>query len=262
MSQRQTLLEMTQEILESMQSDIVESIEDTGESRAVARIIRRVYWDIFGPNDLPEHYSLFTLDETSSATPTLMRVPDNVMGISWIKYNTATSDDPDDRFQEIPFQDLKQFLGRLDRLTGDPSEVGQFSFSFHPNETDNILVKYQKGGPPRYYTTPDEDFILFDQYDDGVDEFLRKSKTQCFGLIDSDFTLSDEFVPDLKPIQFAMLVNEAKALAFAELKQTQHGMALARARALRISAQKTRFQASKPNPLDIFPDFGRKVGRR
>jgi hypothetical protein len=48
-----TLLELTQRILESMDSDEVDSIEDSPESLAVANIIKECYFDILGKLDLP-----------------------------------------------------------------------------------------------------------------------------------------------------------------------------------------------------------------
>lgn len=261
MSQKQTLLEMTQEILTSMQSDIVDSIDDTGESRAVASIIRRAYWDNFGPMDLPEHYTFFQLDETSASTPTLMTVPDNVMAISWIKYNLENPEDTDDNFEDIPYLDLKEFIRRSDGLRVSADNVGSFSVDISPINTDATTFYYTTSSPPRNYTTPDEDNILFDAIDTDTESFLRAAKTKCYGLIDPTFSLTDEFVPDLKPLQFAWLLNAAKNLAFAELKQTQHGIAAATARALKVSSQRTKFTTSKPNPLDTFPDFGRKRRR-
>jgi hypothetical protein len=64
--------------------------------------------------------------------------------------------------------------------------------------------------------------LIFDGYDASVSSTLEASKTLAFGPKKSTFTKTDDFVPELQPQQFALLLNEAKSLAWAELKQTGH----------------------------------------
>ncbi len=52
-----------------------------------------------------------------------------------------------------------------------------------------------------------------------MDTTLQTSKTLCYGQIIPTFTLEDSFIPDLDDTQFPLLLNEAKAIAFVELKQ-------------------------------------------
>lgn len=252
---QQTLLEMTQEILTSMQSDEVDSITDTQESTAVARLIRRTYWDLFGILDNPEHYTLFQLDETSASTPTLMKIPDNVMSVSWIKYDIEQSDDTDPIWVEIPIRALDQ--ADSDALKLQPSEdnVESFSYAFGP---DSMPWYYTNDAAPTWYTTPDDYSLLFNSYDSDVETYLRASKTRAYGLVDPTFTFSDSFVPDLDARQFPLLFNEAKALCFAELKQTQNAKAENRARKLLISNQRTKYRVGKVPAYDSVPDYGRK----
>lgn len=89
-----TLLDLTQQILSSMNSDEVNSISDTAESMQVANIIKQTYYNMLARFDLPEHNQLFNLvgpdDETM---PVLMFRPPGVSRIQWITYNNTNPAD-------------------------------------------------------------------------------------------------------------------------------------------------------------------------
>ena len=107
---KQTLLNMTQEILSAMSSDEVNSIGDTSESLQVATILKRKYYDIASRGDLPEHNQLFQLNPSlSGIEPTLMFIPDGIGHVEWIKYFNSNPDsgtslipDTDDIVNQIP----------------------------------------------------------------------------------------------------------------------------------------------------------------
>lgn len=258
---QQTLLQMTQEILQSMQSDQVTSITDTAESTAVATCIQRTYWDLFGLEDLPEHYTLFKLTETSTATPNLMTIPLNCMKLDWVKYNVETLTDTNDQFMDVGYVETKQFLDRQLSLLQGESNVASYTYTFSPLGTDTVEVLYTTGTRPRFYTSPDDYNLIFDGLDTSVDTFLRSAKTLAWGLIDPVFTFSDSFTPDLDVRQYAMLFNESKAQAFVELKQTQNAKAEQRGRRLMISAQKTKNRTPNLSALDRLPNYGRRAGQ-
>lgn len=84
---KQTILEMTQDVLSSLSSDAVNSISDTTESMQVATMIKNKFYDIANRGNFPEHTELVQLEPSlSSAAPVLMYVPDNVLKINWLKY--------------------------------------------------------------------------------------------------------------------------------------------------------------------------------
>ena len=58
---RYSLIELVQRILESMDSDEVDSISDTVESLAVANSGKECYFDIISNLDLPEKVDIFQL---------------------------------------------------------------------------------------------------------------------------------------------------------------------------------------------------------
>ena len=67
---KQTLLEMTQNILSDMDSDEVNGIADTTEAMQVATIIRTTYYDLIANRSIPEHRELFQFEGLAeSASP-------------------------------------------------------------------------------------------------------------------------------------------------------------------------------------------------
>jgi hypothetical protein len=215
------LLEMTQEILSSLGSDQVTSISDTAESDQVAHIIRTAYFNIITRANLPEHKKLFSLDASgSSLQPVLMLKPDTVGKIEWIKYNTRKSTDTEDFFNYVTILPVQQFVDRMHILGTDSSNVDTMTLN---NET----YYYTTDAAPLNCTLVQDYYIIFDSYDSVVDtSTLQANKTLCYGQKVPTFTLSDSFEPDLDETQFPLLLNEAKALAFLELKQVAHNLAL------------------------------------
>jgi hypothetical protein len=122
---------------------------------------------------------------------------------------------------------------------------------------DTVTVLYVSDKAPEYWTCWNDDTILFDSYDATVDTTLQKVKTLCGGEKGVVFTLSDSFTPDLDDSQFAMLLNESKALAWAELKQTVHAKAERNSRNLQISALKNKRAVGGRNQVQS-PNYGRK----
>jgi len=108
---------------------------------------------------------------------------------------------------------------------------------------------------PTYYTSFDENYIVFDSYDSDVDTSLQNSKVQCYGKRYPTFTMSDAFTPDLPVQMFSYLLNEAKSTCFLTLKQApnqkaeQHSITQRR----RMSQE-----AWKISNGITYPDYGRK----
>src|SRR5258706_9554655 len=83
-----TLLDMTQNILDAMDSDSINSIGDTVESSQVANVIKETYFYIVAQRDWPflkTHTTLVGLADVSN--PTHMEFPENCDKVFWIKYN-------------------------------------------------------------------------------------------------------------------------------------------------------------------------------
>lgn len=254
---KKTLLQMTQNILSSMDSDEVNSISDTTESLQVARIIQETYEDLVARADLPEHWSFFELDASGDINkPTQMTLPSNVLTTSWIKYNCVEAGDTSPVMNEVYYLTPRDFLNRMLTLSSDDTDVETGTLTANSESFD---VFWYNNRWPSYYTTFDDNLLLFDGYKNTIDSTLQKSKTMCYGQLAPTFTFSDNFTPDMDAKHFTILINEAKAQCFAELKQAQNGVAERRARRGWINLQKSK--QAVPNPYSNYnnlPNYGRK----
>lgn len=252
-----TLLDYTQTILSAMDSETVNSYSDTVESIQVANVIRSVYNDLQSRLDLPEHYTLFELTaSTNSAQPVLMTRPSDVVSIDWIQYDKVLSGNTDPFYQDVSFLALPEFLRRMNPLKISDTEVESFDLT---QGTDTITFIYRNDRAPTYFTTFDDRTIIFDSYDASVDTTLQKTKTRCYGKKDQTFTMSDTFVPFLDRDLSTLLLNEAKVLAFAELKQDQHMVAKQWANRGWTKVQKSQRGINhNQTELDRAPNYGRR----
>lgn len=244
-----TLLDLTQNLLSSMDSDEVNSIGDTTESRQVAEIIKTAYFNIIGRADLPEHQTTFGLDaSTDNDYPVLMFRPDNVSRIEWIKYDISEPSE-DANYAYVTILPLDQFMDMINYLNTDENYVNVY-------QIDGRTFAYRNDKHPSYCTIYRDYQILFDSYDSTIDTTLQESKTLCFGRTRPAFLMEDSFVPDLDDAQFPLLLNEAKSLAFLELKQITNEAAVQESRRQWRNLQRTK-DLVKPNYLDQLPNFGR-----
>lgn len=258
-----TLLDMTQGILSSMSSDEVNSISDSTESMQVANIIKQKYFDIISRVPLPEHIKLVQLDPSIDALqPVLMFVPEGVAEIKWLKYfnsDTAGGTVPAPGYTNIQIWSNEDFVNMV---TGfNPSETNVDSFSFAEDTTGKTYTFYYKNDrQPSFCTIINNYFIIFDSYDATQDSTLQASKTMAMGRVIPTFRMEDDFIPDLAEEQFQLLFNEAKTLAFFELKQQPHQLAVQEVKRGWSNVQKNKAVTNRPTYFDELPNFGR-LGR-
>lgn len=253
-----TLLELVQQILYSMDGDAVNSISDTDESNAIANIVKECYYDLVGQLDFPEHYDFFQLDATSVATPAVMTRPSDAVTVQWVKYDESTSTDTDKKYRDIQYLPTNEFVSMVHALNSEGDDVDQYTFT---TNSQTFYLKCKNNMAPSYYTSFDDDQILFDSYDSDEDSNLQASKTMCYGLVAPTFTLSDTFTPDLDHTQFAALLNEAKAQCWNDLKQQSNNRAENKARQNKINSQKKKQNVGYPDNLNYYykyPNYGRK----
>ncbi len=230
-----TLLDLCQNILSSMDGDEINSISDTVESRQVVEVIKATYFNLVALAELPRDNDLFQLVASgTSAKPVTMTLPTNAQAVFWIKYDHQTLTDTAVNFQEVhplPFPDFVVMATNL-----DPTDTAVTSYSY-VNGSSSWTLYCRNDVPPRYYTTANDGTILFDAYDSAVDSTLQASKTMVYGQLAMPWTESDTFTLPLDDKQFQRLLNEAKALAYAEIKQTAHAKAEKTARDIKIDQQ-------------------------
>lgn len=255
---KKTLLGIVQDILSSMDGDEVNTIFETTESSQVARCVSESYDIILSNSDLQEHIGLFELTPLGPTKPVLMQMPSNASSIEWIKYNRKNSLDDYPQMQPISYLPLDEFVQRMYQLPSQiESDIGSFSHIINNSE---IEIYYRNNVPPSWYTTLDDDLLLFDSYDSELESNLQDQNSLAFGKLSPVFQMIDTFVPPLGASKFQLLIQEAKAQAFAELRQVENAKAEKRARKLWIRGQKDSQDISSQQaygPYDNLANFGR-----
>lgn len=252
---RYTLLELTQRILESMDSDEVNTISDSTESLAVANIIKECYFDIIGKMDLPEEEQIFQLTASGdNLKPTLMTLPEAVLDLKTAKYNIS-DDVVDPLYADLYFVPLDEFIRRNFSLSTDMDEVGTMEVG---TDRGDFLFKFMNDRHPSYYTSIDDTTLLFDAYDSEVETTLTSNRTLCWGQVIPTWEMEDSFTPDLDPRQFQFLLQASKAQAFVELKQVENPKAEKKERKNEILAQRTKHSIDKRTGSQTYRGYGRR----
>lgn len=272
-----TTLDMTQDILSSLSSDEVNSISDTTESMQVANILKQSYYNLINRVPLPQHEQLIQLDaSTDPSLPVLMYVPEGVTSISWLKYfNNSITDDGvssghDINVDVIPTTStapapagyeyvsiipVRQFLDLTSQF--NPEETNVASFTFTDSTPGDYQFYYKDNRQPTFCCVINDRYVIFDSYDARVDDTLQSTKSMAWARIVPTFQMRDDFIPDLGDEQFPLLLNEAKALAFLELKQLPHPKAEQEIKRGWSTIQRDKSIADRPNHFDQLPNFGR-----
>ena len=283
---KRTLLDLTQSILSNLSSDEVNSISDTTESLQVAEIIKQTYFNIISRDPLPKHLQMFQLDASlTTDQPVIMYIPDGIGRIEWLKYyNSASSTDTDDGngvmhdinvditntptdpsmsplgYEYVTILPFKQFVDMVDSFTPSDSNVESFTFTGDINGfPGSYTFQYKNNATPSYCTILSNYYVIFDTYDATQDDTLQSSKTKAYGEVIPAWSNTDSFIPNLNDEQFALLINEAKSLAYFELKQMTHQKADIEARRGWTSLQKSKQLIAEPTNFDALPNFGRRA---
>lgn len=193
---KMTLLDMTQNILSALDSDSVNSIDDTVESVQVAEIIKETFFDIISQREWSFLFQLGTLTAYSdTSNPTKMKIPDTWNKIKWIKYNKK-------EIEYLTPHDFTDLLHSRTVVTGITNSAG-----------------YGINKDPSYWTSYNDTDIIFDSINLTVESTLQASKTVVYGVVAPTWTHVDNFIPNIPEKFFPTLLADAKSQAFVNLKQ-------------------------------------------
>ena len=211
---KMSLLEMTQDILSDMDSDEVNSINGSVESLQVAQIIKTTYYNIIDGKDFPWLRELFQLDASATnLKPVYLKLPETVIDIDWVKYNCRKVTDTKDQYKKIIYKTPEDFLEIIDVRNSNDENIQVVV------DNSGIKLNIFNDRAPTYFTSFDDEVLVFDAYDKDIDDTLQNAKSQCYGKRSVTFIMSDTFIPDLPVQMFSYLLSEAKSVCFATLKQ-------------------------------------------
>lgn len=212
---KRTLLDMVIDILNDMDSDEVNSIDDTIESQQVAQIIKSTYYELMSNRNWPHLKGLVTLDSANDVTkPTYLKLPENVKEMVFVMYDKTKKDAGEHIVEPLKYLHPDQFLRQCPQITANgPDNI------IRVQDHSGVWFTIRTNQAPRYWTSFDDEWIVCDSYNKDVDDTLQSTKTTAQVVRMPTWLMEDNFVPDLPAEAFALLTEEAKSTAFFALKQ-------------------------------------------
>ena len=221
---KMTLLEMVQDILSEMDSDEVNSLDDTIEAGQVATIIKNSYFLMCSNRDWGDENELITLDHVGIIPmPTHLKIPDNIKRLDYLAYNNVKRGSDQDEYITVKYMYPDEFLKLVQNRPANKENVQEV------NDFGGSKLWIRNNQNPRYWTSFDDRHIVCDSYDISEDTTLKVSKTQALVVKAPKWEYREDFVPKLPVEAFAALLAEAKSTAFFSLKQMQNAKAEAHA---------------------------------
>ena len=224
---KMTLLEVVQSILSSMNSDAVDSINDTVEAQQVAEVVKQTYYEIISDREWPHLKATFQFPADADASyPTHLRMPDDFTRVDVIKYDCRELVGDPIKMKEIILMEPEEFLtyvmardstlAEVDTVYADPDALVA---------STSIKLLIYNDRHPTYYTSFDDEYVIFDSYYSTLDSTIQKVKTACVGYKEPSWSGLDEQQIDLPGKSFQYLLTEAKSVAWTEIKETTNAKA-------------------------------------
>lgn len=209
---KKTLLEITLDVLNAVDGDEINSISDTVEALQTAQDIQLVYYDIIGRKDWQFLRKLTTLDSYSdSDRPTHLLIPAHVSKMETLKYNKKKLNNDRNFYAPVHYKYPDEFLE-------------------YTNARDNTAINYEivtdvdgaeftirTDAHPSYFTSFDDIHIVMDAYDSDVENTLQGKHTQALLFLNPQWSVDDNFTPELPEEMFPQLV--AECITYALLKK-------------------------------------------
>ena len=124
---------------------------------------------------------------------------------------------------------MHEWGNNSNQVTSPPSVTNTGFYNLSTVGGNQFQIFYRNDRGPTYYTSMDDNTIIFDSYDASVDTTLQGAKTVCWGEVTQPWQMVDAFIPNLEDKQFTLLENEAKKQLFVEAKQSANPVAEMRA---------------------------------
>lgn len=211
---KKTLLEIVQEILSDLDSDLVDSISDTVESEQVATIVHSTYQAMMSNRNWPHtRRSIQITSYSDTSTPTHMRLQDNIQELCFLNYDSAKLGSSKKEFLEVKHLEPDEFIFKTNKEDSSAATVEVVT------DPGGIQLLIRNDRAPKYYTSFDDETLVFDSYDSSVDSVLRSSKVQAQAYVLPTWSMTDDHIPDLPAYAFSALIAEAKSNASFKIRQ-------------------------------------------
>ena len=238
-----TLLQVVKNTLAAMDSDPVDTIylQDGGteESEQIAMFAESLYEHMHTIYDWPYTKLLTQLESVSDSTkPNYLRIPNTVSEIEWMKY----------RDENVSYLDPLDFVELCNERLSTETNVVEIT-GFEGN-----TLKIRNDINPTYYTSFDNEYLVFDSLDTNLETTLQNSQTDAYVVKKPSFSVSDTYVIEIPDNMLPLFEAELKRESSIRLRQQDSPVDAKRAL---INWSKLRTKADKINQKKK-KGFGRK----
>ena len=247
---KMTLYEMVESILSAMDSDEVNTIDDTVEALQVARIVKDCYYAMLANRNWQQQKRAINLQHSNDLTkPVYLKAPEGMKEMLYLAYQTSKPNTAE-VYRELHFREPDEFLRIVNfrRNTNGLENVEEIL------DFNGVKLFVYNDRDPQYWTTFDDQYVVCDAYNKNDGSTLVASRTQALGFMTPTWRTEDTFVPDLPVEAFPALLAEAKSVAFLELKQ------MGNEKQESVSQKQQRWLARKQWTLEggiHYPSYGR-----
>jgi len=180
---------------------------------------------------------------------------------SWVINAISSNNNALPGYQDVRILPIKHFVDMVNSFNPEDINVGTFQFTNDVNDfPGNYTFYYKTDRQPTHCCILSNFNVIFDSYDNTQDSTLQANKIMCWGRVVPKWEMTDTFIPNLDDEQFTLLLNEAKALAYFELKQSVHPKAEQEIKRGWSNVQKNKSIINRPTYFDELPYFGRRGG--
>lgn len=172
---------------------------------------------------------------------------------SWVIQTAPVNNSPPG-YKYVDIVPIDYFLDVTNRFDVTQSDTLTYTFN---EDNYSFTFRYRNDHQPTLATVIQNFWVLFDSFDATQDNTLQASKTLAYGQYVPVFQLNDSFIPQLDDQQFPLLLNEAKSLAYYELKQQTHQKADQEIQRQWAVTQKTKSKSNQPSYFDSLANYGR-----
>ena len=215
-----TMLQIVQKTMEALNLDEVNSISDSPDAEQIAQVAQDSAYELLNQSEWPFSIRYEQLESIAdSDRPNYLRIPDEVTRIDYVRY-----DNTDPANQDEAGVDLVE----IDQITWLPPEQFLEMTLARNTQVDEIsTITDFNGGRfhiytdrgPSWWTSFDDEYIVFDAYDSDIESTLQGNKSQAHVKWIEDIVIDDDFQLDAPAHFFSTWLAETKATAFIYLKQ-------------------------------------------
>lgn len=208
---KMTLLEMVIKVLNATDGDEINSIVDTVEALETATDIQTVYYDIIGRKDWQFLRVLSTLNSVGdSDKPTHLLLPEHTSKIETLQYNKRQSVGGRNFYKEVYFKYPDEFLTYVNARDNTASNYDEVT------DANGAKIIIRNDAHPTYFTSFDDIYVVMDAYNSTIESTLQGSQTQTLIYKHPEWSVDDNFIPELPAEMFSMFLAECMSFKLAK----------------------------------------------